>query len=165
MPRIGGTLADLLDTGAAMDRSGGAAIDSGTRAREVTAAVRSEIDGVASTLRGHFAELAAGLREQIAAGRARLESADWHGSSRLNAAEADAALHADVDRVLVAADEGVHRLSAELLGRIEGFETQVATEFTAVLGAIDEAYRGLAQATRTFAEQLEAADRTIRFSR
>lgn len=163
MPRIGGTLTDLADTGAAMDLAGATALESGARARQVASAIRADVDTIGQTLTTHFGELAAALRHQIAASRARLGSADWHGASRANAEAAEAALHADVDRVLSLALEGVDRLRVELLTRIEGFESHVSTEFSGVLGAVDESYRSLGAATRAFAAQLEAADRTIGF--
>lgn len=159
--RIGGNVADIARTATTMTETGAAAGAAGLDAAGFAETVRAEVDHVTTTLRTRFESLAAQLREHLQLSRARLAETDWEGASRLNLDAAEARLHGDVTRVLTDALAWVESFRAQITGQVGAFDEQVRGEFRAITANIDTAYGELAQAARTFAANLEAADRTI----
>ena len=163
--RIGGNLEDIAQAAGVMTETGGAATATGQDAATVASRMEGEVDAVTATLRQHFEQLADELRGRIAGARDRLGATDWEGASRSAAEAAEARLHGEVDRVLAQAVDDVDAFRSFMLTRATDFVGGVQGRFGAVMGDIDTAYQDLAAGSRTFAEQLEAADRSITFGR
>lgn len=161
--RIGGNLEDIARTAGVMTETGGAASSAGQQTAAVAAQMEAELDGATTTLRVHVERVAEDLRGRILAARERLGATDWEGQSRVAADAAEQRLSAEVDRVLAAGLANVETFKALVLARADEFVAQVHGEFQTVLADVDASYAGLAQGSRAFAEQLDAADRTISF--
>jgi hypothetical protein len=163
--RIGANLADLLQTAGVMTETGAAAATSSARASAFSARMEAEINDVTTTLASHFTRMADELRGRIAQAKQQLAATDWQGASQAEATAAEAALGQDVNRVLDHALRSTEELRAFLLQRAHDFVASVDGEFATVMGAIDIAYQDLANASKTFADHLQAADAAIKFIR
>jgi hypothetical protein len=163
-PRIGGSVADIEQTAGVMTDTGGSATETGTGATNVSSQMESEVGDVTTMLSTHFNDLAEGLRTQITTAKQRLAGTDWEGTSQAEATEAEAALNADVNSVLGNALESVENFRTFMLGRANDFVGMVQGDFNTIMGNIDTAYQDLSRASRTFAENLQLADETVRFS-
>lgn len=163
MARIGGDHGAITASGTQLDATGAEALASATDASGYSEQMEGGLEEVTGLLRSHFEELAAALNQRVSTAKERLEAADWAGSSREQAAAAEAALHADVDRVLENALSSVEAFGQAMRGRAEEFRGAVETEFRQIMTELDDAYRQAGDASRRFAENLAAADETIRF--
>ena len=163
--RIGGNLADIARTAGVMTDTGGAATAAGQDASAVAGRMESEVEAVTATLRAHFEQLAEELRGRISSARQQLGATDWEGASRGAADAAETRLHGEVDRVLATAIDDVEAFRTFMLTQATDFVGGVQGQFGGVMGQIDAAYQDLATGSRTFAEQLEAADRSVSFGR
>ncbi len=161
--RIGGNLEDIGRTAGVMTDAGGAATAASEEATAVAARMEGELDAATTTLRTHVTGVADELRTRINQARERLGATDWEGQSRAAAYAAEARLSGEVDRVLAEALANVDAYKSFMLARAEEFVAQVQGEFGGVMADVDASYQELATASRTFAEQLEAADRSIAF--
>ncbi|MGH8930287.1 MAG: hypothetical protein ACRDZO_06545 [Egibacteraceae bacterium] len=163
--KIGANLADILETAGVMTETGVAAIQSGVQASRFSAQMEAEISDVTTALANHFIRMADDLRGRIAQAKHRLAATDWQGASHAAATQAETALNHDVARVLDHALRSTEEFKTFMLQRANSFASAVNGDFKTVMGAIDIAYQELAAASKTFAENLRAADESIRFSR
>jgi hypothetical protein len=161
--RIGADHGAVEATGRVFAMAGEVAQLTGDRAAGHSATMAAEVDELTARLRGDFASLASQLTDRVAAHRRQLEGTDWAGASKEQALAAEQVLAAEVQRVLQEADEAVDRFGAVLHQRAEAFRTAVEGEFLAAMREADHAYDELAQASRSFLRDLQAADQTIRF--
>jgi hypothetical protein len=161
--RIGADHGAVEATGRAFAMTGEVAQLTGDQAAGHSAAMMAEVDELAARLRSDFAGMASQLVERVAAHRSQLEGTDWAGASKEHALAAEQALAAEVQRVLQEADEAVDRFGAVLHQRAEAFRAAVEGEFLGAMREADRAYDELAQASRSFLRDLQAADQTIRF--
>ncbi len=162
--RIGGNVADIVDTAGVMSATGTAASETGADATSVSATMEGEINEVTEALATHFTDLAEGLRGRIAQAKQRLAGTDWEGTSQAQATEAETALNADVDNVLGNALTSVAEFKAFMLARANDFVAMVEGDFNTIMGNVDVAYADLGKASQSFAENLQLADESIRFN-
>ncbi len=162
--RIGGNIADIEQTAGVMTDTGAAASESGSRATQFSAEMEGQVNDVTSTLASHFTQMAEELRNRITQAKQRLAATDWEGTSQAEATEAEAALNADVTRVLDNALQSTEEFRSFMLARANDFVSMVQGDFTTILANIDTAYQDLGRASRTFAENLQLADQSIRFT-
>lgn len=163
MGRIGGEHGAISAQGSRFDATGDEALASAGEASGYSQQMEAGLDEVTALLNGSFQETAAALKQQVTSTRQRLEAADWAGSSREQAMAAEQALHADVDRVLEQALTAVETFRVAMHTRAEDFRGAVEGEFRSILTELNDAYRQAGQASRAFADNLAAADQTIRF--
>ncbi len=163
--KIGANLADLLQTAGVMTDTGTAAAQSSARASRLSAQMEAEIGDVTTALATHFTAMADELRARIAQAKHRLAATDWQGNSQAAATEAEAALNHDVNRVLDQALRSTEEFKIFMLRRARDFTSTVDSDFRTLMGTIDAAYQQLANASKTFAENLQAADKSITFTR
>ncbi|MGH9181111.1 MAG: hypothetical protein ACRDY5_05290 [Acidimicrobiales bacterium] len=163
--RIGGNVSDIQAAAAVMTETGGAATAASSEAATLAAQMEGGIGEVTNTLSAHFTQTADTLRQQIVAARNRLGQADWEGTSRGEAEAAEAALNSQVDQVLGRALESATEFRTFMAARANEFVAMVSGDFKTIMGNVDLAYQDLAQASKTFAENLAAADQSIKFGR
>lgn len=163
MGRIGGNVADIHGAAGVMTDAGTAASQSGARARQLSSQMEAELNDVTTALANHFQQTADELRQQITNAKQRLAATDWQGTSQQNATAAEEHLHRRTDAVLDNALGGAEEFKSFVLARANDFVASVEGDFNAILGEIDAAYQDLARASEKFAENLEAADQTVRF--
>jgi len=163
--RIGGNVADLQQTAVVMSDTGAAAKSSSAEASQFSARMEGEVNDVTSTLATHFTQMADDLRGRIAQSKQRLAATDWEGASQAGAIEAEAALNNDVNRVLDNALTSTEEFKAFMLQRAQEFVSMVDGDFRTIMSNIDIAYQDLGKASRTFAENLQTADESIKFGR
>jgi hypothetical protein len=161
--RIGADHGAVDATGRVFGMTGELAQLTGDQAAGRSATMTAGVDELTARLRRDFAAIAAELTERVAAHRRQLEGTDWAGASKEHALAAEQTLDAEVQRVLHDADDAVDRFGAVLHQRAEAFRSAVEGEFLAAMREADRAYDELAQASRTFLRNLQAADQTIRF--
>jgi hypothetical protein len=161
--RIGADHGAVEATGRSFTTTGEVAQLTGDRAVGYSAEMGAGIDELAARLRSDFAAMAAQLAERVATHGRQLEGTDWAGASKEQALAAEQALAVEVQQILQEADDAVGRFAASLHQRAEAFRAAVEGEFLAAMRQADQAYGELAQASRTFLSDLQAADRTIRF--
>lgn len=164
MGRIGGDHGGINAAGTQLDATGDEALASAGEASGYSQQMEAGLDEVTALLKGHFEETATALKEQVTAAKARLAEADWVGTSREQALAAEEALHADVDRVLEHALDAVETFRQSMHGKAEEFRGAVEGEFRSILSDLNDAYHQAGQASRRFAENLQAADETIKFA-
>lgn len=145
-----------------LDTSGTEAVDTQAEAARNAEQVHREVTDVTDLLQRNFTAAADKLRSQITETKNTLASADWEGSSRANADEAEAALHDEVNQVLDIALDGVNNLKTTLLTLCDDFQGDIDTKFRTVMTSVESAYTDLSTATRTFADNMISADQTIR---
>jgi hypothetical protein len=163
--RIGGNVADIHQTAGVMTDTGAAAVQSSAQASQFSSQMETEVSGVISTLATHFTQMADDLRGRITQAKQRLASTDWEGTSQAEATEAEAALNNDVNRVLDNALHSTEEFKTFMLQRATDFVSMVDGDFKTIMGTIDIAYQDLGKASKTFAENLQTADESIKFSR
>ncbi len=163
--RIGGNVADITDTAGVMTDTGGSAMDASSQASSFASTMEGEITDVTNALNTHFNQMADTLRQQIAQAKQRLAATDWEGTSQAEATEAEAALNADVDAVLNNALTSTEEFKTYMMARSNDFVSMVDGDFRTIMANVDNAYRDLARASQTFAENLQTADQTVKFSR
>ncbi len=163
--RIGGNVADIEQTAGVMADTGGAATESSAQASRFSSQMEGEVGDVTATLATHFNQMADDLRGRISQARQRLAATDWEGTSQAEATEAEAALNNDVTQVLENALTSTEDFKTFMLQRANDFVAMVDGDFRTIMGNIDTAYQDLGTASRTFAENLQTADESIRFSR
>jgi glutamate-1-semialdehyde aminotransferase len=161
--RIGGDIADIQQTAGVMTDTGAAASESSTEASRFSSQMEREINDVTSALANHFNQMADGLRQRIGEAKNRLAATDWEGTSQAEATEAEAALNSDVSKVLDNALDSTNDFKTFMLKRANDFVTMVDRDFKTIMGNIDTAYQDLGKASRTFAENLQTADESIKF--
>lgn len=161
--RIGGNVADITDTAGVMTDTGGSAVDASSQASSFASTMEGEINDVTNALNTHFNQMADTLRGQITQAKQRLAATDWEGTSQGQASEAEAALNADVDSVLSNALSSTEEFKTFMMSRADDFVSMVDGDFRTIMANVDTAYQDLARASRTFAENLQTADQTIKF--
>lgn len=160
--RIGGNVGDIQDTALVMTDTGTYAQTTGQDATTVAGQMEAEVNDVTQTLNTHFVELAEGLRQQITAAKNRLAGTDWEGMSQSEATAAEAELNGQVTSVLEQAQAGVEEFRTAMLSQANNFVSAIQGEFNTVMANINESYGSLSTASTTFAQNLEAADQTIK---
>lgn len=163
MGRIGGDHGAITAAGARFEATGQQALSSAAQASGYSQDMDAALSELTTALETSFQQTAADLTQRVSRARAQLEAADWAGSSREQALATEAALHADVDRVLERALAGVAAFRAGAARQAEQFRAGVEGELRAILTDLDDAYRSAGAASRQFAEGLAAVDRTISF--
>jgi hypothetical protein len=158
MGRIGGVIEDMLQTADTMTSTGGAVTEMSSGASGRSRELADAVDGVSSTLVSQFGELAATLRQQIAAARDRLGATDWDGASRQAAEAAEADLNRQTAQLLDAAVEGVAQLKTNLVAQVSGFQGEVEGQFASMMAEVDARYRDLGAGTTTVARNFQEAD-------
>jgi hypothetical protein len=161
--RIGADHGAVESTGRTFDLAGEAASLTGDQATATTQQMAAGIEEITARLKSDVEALAAELTERVAAHGRQLESTDWAGSSKEQAVAAEQALTAEVQRVLQQELEAVDQFGVLLHQRADGFRTAVEGQFLAAMRQADQAYRDMAEASRAFLRNLQAADDTIRF--
>jgi hypothetical protein len=162
MARIGGNVGDIVGTAGDIAETGAAATTTGSDASSVAQQMDGQVSEVTATLEQHFGQLADTLRERITATRNRLAGTDWEGMSQGEATRAEQMLNADVNTVLGNALQSTSEFKTFMMSQAGEFLGMVEGEFRGVMGNIDAAYGDLSTASRTFAENLEQADQTIK---
>jgi len=162
--RIGGNVADITDTAGVMTDTGGSATDASSQASSFASTMEGEVTDVTNTLNTHFTQMADTLRQQIAQAKQRLAATDWEGTSQAQATEAEAALNADVDSVLNNALTSTEEFKTFMMARSTDFVSMVDGDFRTIMANVETAYQDLAKASQTFAENLQTADQTIKFT-
>jgi hypothetical protein len=161
--RIGADHGAVEATGRTFDMTGEVAQLTGDQATAHSQEMAAGVDEITVRLKSDFEALASQLLERVAAHGRHLEATDWAGASREQAVAAERVLDAEVQQVLQRANEAVDRFGTLLHQRAEGFRAAVESEFLAAMRQTDQAYREMAEASRTFLRNLQAADQTIRF--
>lgn len=162
--RIGGNVADIQATAGVMTDTGASAVEAGSQAASFASQMEGQVGEVTSVFAQHFEQMADGLRQAIIAARNRLASTDWEGMSKGEADQAEVALNGQVDQVLGNALQSTAEFKTFMLSRAQDFVSMVQGDFNTIMGNIDSAYRDLANASKTFAENLELADQSIKFT-
>lgn len=161
--RIGGDHGAIAAAGARFEATGQQALTAAVRASGCSQDMDAALTELTTALETAFQQTAADLSQRVSRARAQLEAADWTGSSREQALAIEAALHADVDRVLERALSGVAAFRASASRQAEQFRAGVEGELRAILTDLDDAYRRAGAVSRQVAEGLAAVDRTIAF--
>ena len=161
--RIGADHAAVETTGRTFDLTAEAAQLTGQQASGYSEEMASGVAEITTRLKNDFGTLAAQLSERVSAHRRELDSTDWAGASKDSALLVEQALNVEVEQALQHADEAVDRFGQMLHQRAESFRGAVEAEFLTAMTNADRSYRELAQASRTFLSELQAADQTIRF--
>jgi uncharacterized protein YukE len=161
--RIGADHGAVEQTGRTFDMTGEVASLTGDQASGYATEMAAGVDELTARLKSDFEALAAQLTERVAAHGRHLEATDWAGASKEQAVAAEQALNAEVQQVLQQANEAVDRFAVMLTQRADSFRGAVEAEFLAAMRQADQAYKEMAEASRTFLRNLQAADETIRF--
>lgn len=161
--RISGNLVDIQQAIRVMSSTGQAATDSATNTANVSDKMHAQISEATTMLTNYFNGMAEALRNEIKKTKNQLGIAQWEGNAKANAEAAETALNLHVDTVLHNAAREVGEFQASMLGRALGFLTGIQTQFATVMGQIDTSYQDLAKASQTFADNLQAADESIKF--
>lgn len=161
---IGGNLADLQATTTDFNQTGEDTLTAhGTSATSAENLV-AEVTDVTNLLQTNFETMADDLRASITRAKNTASGADWHGQSHDNALAAEEMLNGEVNQVLEGATTAVTALRDFLVARVTDFHADVTGDFQTIMNNIDLAYRDLATATQTFAENLDLADQTIKLA-
>jgi hypothetical protein len=161
--RIGADHGAVEATGRTFDMTGEVAQLTGDQATGYSQEMAAGVDEITARLKSDFEAVAAQLTERVAAHGRHLEATDWAGASKEQAVAAEQALNAEVQQVLQQANEAVDQFGTMLHQRADSFRTAVESEFLAAMRQADQAYKEMAEASRTFLRNLQAADETIRF--
>jgi exonuclease VII large subunit len=161
--RIGADHGAVEATGRSFDMTGEVAQLTGGQATGYSQEMAAGVDEITARLKSDFEALAAQLAERVAAHGRQLEATDWAGASKEQALAAEQALDAEVQQVLQQANEAVDQFGVRLHQRADAFRGAVEGEFLAAMREADRAYKEMAEASRTFVRNLQAADETIRF--
>jgi exonuclease VII large subunit len=161
--RIGADHGAVEATGRTFDMTGEVAQLTGSQATGYSAEMAAGVDEITTRLKSDFAATATQLTERVAAHARQLEATDWAGSSKEQALATEQALTVQVQQVLHQANEAVDQFGLQLHQRAETFRDAIEGGFLAAMREADQAYKEMAQASRTFLSNLQAADQTIRF--
>jgi exonuclease VII large subunit len=161
--RIGADHGAVEATGRTFDLTGEVAQLTGDQATGYSAEMAAGVDEITARLKSDFAATATQLTERVAAHARQLDATDWAGSSKEQALAAEQALTVQVQQVLQQANEAVDQFGLQLHQRAETFRDAIEGGFLAAMREADQAYKEMAQASRTFLSNLQAADQTIRF--
>jgi ElaB/YqjD/DUF883 family membrane-anchored ribosome-binding protein len=162
--RIGGNVSDICDAAGIITQTGTAATSAGKDAASVTQQMDRRIADVTSMLTQHFNQMAEDLRHAITQACHRLGATDWEGRSKHEATRVESELNQQVNRVLGQALESTQQFQAQMRSRAGDFVSAVQGDFQTIMGNVDAAYQDLAKASQAFAENLQAADESIRFT-
>lgn len=162
--RIGGNVADIVGAAGVITDTGTAAVDAGAEASGFAAEMEGEVSDVTQVLSQHFVDMSEVLRTAIKAAKDRLAATDWEGSSQAAATETETALNGEVDGVLTNALDSVEEFRTFMMARATDFVSMVEGDFNTIMANIDTAYAELGTASETFAENLQLADETIKFT-
>jgi hypothetical protein len=163
--RIGADHGAVEAAGRTFDMTGEVAQLTGDQATGHSQEMAAGVDEITARLKSDFEALAAELIERVAAHGRHLEATDWAGASKEQAVAAEHALNTEVQQVLQQANEAADRFGTMLHQRADGFRAAVEGEFLAAMREADQAYKQMAEASRTFLRNLQAADASIRFGR
>jgi hypothetical protein len=161
--KISGNLLDIEQAINVMKQTGVAASQSAKETATISEQMHQKIDEATTALTTYFDRMAEALRTEIQKTKNQLGTAAWEGKTKENADAAEEALNHHVDRVLHAALGEVGEFKTSMLGRAMGFVSGVQTQFTSIMGQIDASYGELAKASKTFADNLRAADESFKF--
>ena len=164
MSNISGNLADLATTTSGLNTTGDDTMTAHGASAQSADQLVGEVTDVTNLLQTNFETMAEDLRGSIRRSKDTMNSAEWTGQSRENAVAAEEMLNGQVDQVLEGATTSVTALKDFLVARVTDFHTDVTGDFQTIMSNIDAAYRDLATATNTFAENLDLADQTIKLS-
>lgn len=161
--RIGASLADVEAAARVMGEAAGAAATAAGEAVKIGVWLRGEITEITKGLTTRFDTMKKALLDKAAAADTQLGSASWDGNSREQANQANADLRRAVSDTDSRSHEAVDQFKGMLDGQANEFD-QFATEFSRIGTKFDEAYGKLDSAMKTFAQNLESADSTIRYN-
>lgn len=122
------------------------------------------VNEVTETMRAHFNEVADSMRQQIQQAHQRADVHRLAGTSQGAAQATEAQLNSDVDRVLAGSMEAVEQFRTLMMNQSQDYVESVRGEFQAVMANINGSYASIAQAERTYVENLQAADQSVRFN-
>ena len=162
--QIGGNLSDLAGTTTDFNQTGTDTLEAHSVSASSSDQLVAEVTDVTTLLQTNFETMAEDLRGSITRAKNTAQGADWHGQSRENALAAEELLNGEVNQVLEGATTAVTALKDFLVARVTDFHADVTGDFQVIMNNIDAAYRDLATATQTFAENLDLADQTIKLN-
>jgi hypothetical protein len=155
------TLGDLTAAESTATQTGAAASESAQRAGSVSADMEAGVIEVTEALRSHFEQIATTMQDQSARAMSRLGAADWEGRSREMAVQADASLKARLDGVMASALSGTEEFRQTLSTEAQVFVDGIRGQFAGVMNSVDLAFQDLAAAESAFAQNLAEADETV----
>lgn len=164
MSDISGNLTDLAGTTTDFNQTGEDTMSAHGASAASADSLVAEVTDVTNLLQQNFDTMAEDLRGSITRAKSTMNSAAWTGQSRENAVAAEEMLNGEVDQVLEGATTSVTALRDFLVARVTDFHADVTGDFQTIMNNIDIAYRDLATATSTFADNLDLADQTIKLT-